>query len=86
MSQHEEAIYFDTDTELFQKLTFDKTDRPWFGSDEHGVDEWLAYHKGQQDFFKQYHTCPILDPTNHYQISGDAKFIHHRFTMRKFDK
>ena len=83
LSKHNEALYFDVDVELFQRLEFDKIDKPWFGTNESGVDEWLIYHKGQQPFFRDWvynKTTRILTPSNHYEISGKDKFIHYNYS------
>jgi hypothetical protein len=83
MSQHEEALYLDADVHLFSLLSFDKTDKPWFGRDEKGVDEWLIYHNGQRGFFSEYVKQPMLTSYNHYEIEPNEKFIHHGFTMNR---
>jgi hypothetical protein len=77
LSQYIECMYFDWDTEILDRLTFDKTDKPWLGSNELGIDEWFVYHKDQQDFFKQDHNY-FFCPSNHYEITDGI--FHHGYT------
>ena len=78
LSQHEEALYFDTDVELLQRLVFDKTDKIWLGEQDGCHDEWLLYHKGRPEDFAKLLCVPIVPP--HYTIKGGENFIHHGYT------